>query len=1101
MSVTQIKQAIGEWSLSLRPDTPRAVLDALTYYGHIAILPGGAATPEQYGDNLLLASRYVGVYRGRDSNNEFVLHGGGMALWLGDEDDKGDVFETAVTFTGATFASTIAGLLPPGGAITAGTIGAIAGTYTGKHQWQTPRAAIQYVTDTFSSPASPAEWRVTNDGKLDANLVSVLYVTSPRAILMRRQTGKDLTHVAVPGNMALGTKVDDFTTRVVLLAEGEGDSIATGSADIAVNPYKDIHGNAAKLTRLASEAETSPANAAARAALMLNRFSNPANAVELSTANYDVNTDFVVGDYIYVYDPDSGFVDAANEEFWNGERINPVKIRCVEMTWPILAGWTVAFRDSNGNWIDLSPWYEPETGDTTIVVGDLPSDLTGIGGGIDIRPDIGSDSTIPAAPTFNTPFQSVAYQSSTLSDYKAAVLITWNEPLNLDGSTITDGAYYEIAYRAVQTFKYSVLWSQIMLEHYNELATWARPLDNPAAVANEWNYVQVGWDFNQFMINELLVAAQYEFQIRAVDSANPPHASAWSASQLFTTKSDVIAPAQPAPPVVHSSPIAIQVVHSLGASTGGTFNLANDLHHLEVHIGGGDFFPDSTTIVGQIIANEGNLIGKIAVVATFQVPYTEAMTVKVIAVDRFGNKSSPSAGATATPDLINDQFISSLTASKITAGTISSDVLLSGSIKTAEAGQRAELNALGLQLYDADGNLTVNLTADDANPNFIAILDDNGNTVSSMDSLGNISGSVITAAQDVIIAGNSFIDDYYDPLPKGIVAYGSVPVLTATITGAGANTEMGAFEISFVADATRRYEICCNAQMQTNWAGTPTSEQFTYRLRDGGDQPPTIASPSLYRHEWFGPQGTSSGFSNGVLLWQGTLSSGLHRLLWTFMARYGNGFMNFGNQGAVFKVEDIGSSEIDDTMLLNDGGVVTAAPPPAVATYTKTYKATWSGSYDGSGSYVSYYGTEAHQGYYSGAGNGNQRSLIGFNSSQIKSDLSGATIKSVKLTAYAEHWYYNDGGTAVIGTHNYTGRPSSWSSGHVNDNRQQSTGWPKPGKRTVTLTSGFGTDLKSGAATGIAFGPGPTTDVRYYGRFTGWDGGSNAPYLTITYTK
>jgi hypothetical protein len=312
---------------------------------------------------------------------------------------------------------------------------------------------------------------------------------------------------------------------------------------------------------------------------------------------------------------------------------------------------------------------------------------------------------------------------------------------------------------------------------------------------------------------------------------------------------------------------------------------------------------------------------------------------------------------------------------------------------------------------------------------------------------------------------------------------------------------MGAFELSFVAQVGRRYQITCNAQMATNWAGTPTSEQFTYRLRDGGDVTPTVSSTSLYRHEWFGPQGTSSGFSNGVLVFTGDLTPGLHRLLWTFMARYGNGFMRFSNQGAVFSVEDVGSSEIDSTITLNDGGISTVVPASPVATYTKTYKASWSGSFDGGGGYVSYYGTEVHQGYYSGAGNGNQRGLIGFNASQIRSDLSGATIKSIKLTAYASHWYYNDGGTAVIGTHNYTARPSSWSSSHVNDNRQQSTGWPKPGKRTVTLSNTIGNEFKSGVTTGIAIGPGPTTDVRYYGRFVGWDGGSNAPILTITYTK
>lgn len=1096
MSVTEIKQSLGDWSLRLRSDTPKTVLDALTLFGHVAILPG-RLQPEQFNDNLLTAARYVGVYRGRSAAEDFELRGSGMAFWLGDEDDKGDVFETAVSFTAATFATVVAGLLPPGGSVTSGVIGAVAGTYTGSHQWETPRSALTYVTDTFGTPSAPVEWRVNYNGTLDAGLVSDLYVTDPRALLVRRDSGRDLIRVALPGLMSLEKKGQDITTRVVLLAEGEGASIATGDADVGVNPYKDIHGNTAKFTRLSSEADTSAANADARAQLLLNRFTNPGSAVDLSTSVYDIKGDLVVGDYIYVYDPISGFEDASKEVYWKGDRMNPVLIRCVEMTWPIVDGWSVAFRDTNGLWIDLSAWYEPETGDTSIVVGDLPSSLTGSGGSMDFRPNIGGlDSTIPGTPTFNTPFSSVAYQSSFLNDVRAAVWITWNEPLNVDASTITDGDHYEIRYRTSQTFSYPTLWSQVHVRQWNQLNTWGRPLDNPAAVADQWVYVNVPWDVNEFTIFELLVAAQYEFQIRAVDAADPPNAGAWSASEFFTTKSDVIAPEQPAPPSVAASRIAVQVTHTLGASSGGTFNLANDLHHLEVHAGGGDFFPTEASRIGTLIANEGNLIGHIPAVATFPIEYTESVQIKVIAVDRFGNKSSPSVGTPATANLIDSAHISDLTASKITAGIITADLLLSGSIKTATSGQRAELNSDGLQLYDVDNNLTVNLTADDTNPNFIAILDNNGNTVSSMDSMGVVSGQTLTAAEDVIIAGDSLLELLED-LPKGLVAYGSWE--SADGNSANVTTETGLFELSFVADSTRNYQITVSGYLVPSAANANP----LFLVRDGGANSPTVSStPMLLRVGYTPPVAAridNTVYGGSVF----TFTDGLHRLLLSFglgTGSTGNVHVDVTDGPTQLHIVDVGSASVTNNKVPNDGGVGGGSAPTPVTTYTKTYKATWSGTYDGSSDLVSYYNNEAHQGFFS-SDVGNRRSLIGFNYSQIRADLSGATIKKVQFTAYASHWYNNAGGTAVIGTHNYTSRPGGWSGSRVTENRQQSAGWPKPGKRTVVLSNTIGNEFKSGATTGIALGPGPSTSHEYYGRFAGYDAGANAPAITITYTK
>jgi hypothetical protein len=96
--------------------------------------------------------------------------------------------------------------------------------------------------------------------------------------------------------------------------------------------------------------------------------------------------------------------------------------------------------------------------------------------------------------------------------------------------------------------------------------------------------------------------------------------------------------------------------------------------------------------------------------------------VRVVAVDIAGNKSAPSAAATATALLIDDAHISDLTVSKVTAGTISADWIVGARIKTAVTGTRVELNSAGLQAYNSAGDQTVNIAATDGSVSIIGQL-------------------------------------------------------------------------------------------------------------------------------------------------------------------------------------------------------------------------------------------------------------------------------------------------------------------------------------------------------------------------------------------
>jgi hypothetical protein len=718
VSVTEVKEALGTWSLNLRPETPREILDAITAspFGHIAIVPG-QVDPVGAGDGLLSAARYVGVYRGRAAKNEgHTLNGAGMAFWLGDEDGKGAVLVSAVNSASASFATAVTSVIPTD-RLTVGTLYSIpgSGTWTDSAQYKSAREALSYITDSYSTDTYPVSWRVNGNGTVDAGRDVDLWpsTASPSALLVRTGGGRELAVTGLDGALELDQDVEDYTTQVVLLAEGEGTSTVTATASTA-SPYKNLKGNPVVITRLVSEYETSAGNASARAQLQLNRFTSPRKAVSLSTDDFDVRGTFGVGDTIMVYDPDTGFVDTNREVAWKGQPINPAALPVTELTWPIPAGWTVAFRTGLGVWIDLSRYYLAEQGSTTVVVGGISRSLANSGSqDVGLRPNLpdsaGStpNTTIPNTPAF-TSFSSSTYQSpSGNGETRGQVQLVWSLPTNTDASTITDGALYTIRWRPNVSAPYPATWTQANGYTWNAVAAasgkWQQPLISPI-LSTAWMQTVVPWGTNQILVQELTPGVTYEFQIMAADTASPANQSPFSASTAISVAIDFFPPVTPAAPEVAGNTLAIQVTHRLGRSSGGTYNLDADLHHLEVHVGGdASFFPDSTTKVGDLAANVGLMRGTIPAVGTFKIENLGAVWVKVVAVDITGNKSDPSAAAQVSALLITDQYISNLTATKITAGTMSAQVVVSGAFRTATTGQRAVMNANGFSTYNAAG--------------------------------------------------------------------------------------------------------------------------------------------------------------------------------------------------------------------------------------------------------------------------------------------------------------------------------------------------------------------------------------------------------------
>lgn len=670
MAVTEVVMGLGSWSVNLAA-APRELTDRLQYFGHVAVI-SGRVEPRQYGDELLTMARYVGVLTRRESDEDRLAIGGqSMNVWLGDSDDKGEILEEPVVIEGETFANSIRALLGDSTAVAEGTLHSVPGTYTGRHQWESRRKAVAYVCDTFG-----AEYRVNGNATLDAGTPAQLYRSTPTCVIVRKGAeGRDLSLTGLPGEMQLTQDVEDFTTRVVLLAEGEGESIATGSADISSNPYRDLRGQPVKRVRLVSESGTATTNAEARAQLQLNRFVGTRNALRLSTAEYIVDGSLNVGDPVYVYDPDAGLYDTGNEITIRGQRINPIVLRAFEVSWPVTEGMTVAYRTADGVWHDLTDYVLWEDGSTTIGVGALGRRLTSSGfEPVGSRPMV--DTTIPGVVQWVLPFQTAAYVDAE-GITRAALLVAWELPLNSDGSTILDGHHYEIQYGV--------------------------------SPADTWQTEYAPWGALQAIINDLSPGVEYDVRIRAVDTSG--HTGDWSDVETALVGEDTIPPSTPAPPTVAGSPLALQIRHELGKASGGTFNLELDLDHLDIHVGDDEnFTPDETTLVGSTPANAGMMQAQVPAIATVQIPDDGLRYVRVAAVDRAGNASDPSEAVPATALLLDSAHITDLTVTKVSAGTISSNWLLGANIGTASSGQRVELNATGLHGYNSGGTELVTLS-------------------------------------------------------------------------------------------------------------------------------------------------------------------------------------------------------------------------------------------------------------------------------------------------------------------------------------------------------------------------------------------------------
>lgn len=354
----------GSYSLKMSLEAKELWSD-ITEFGHIVITPQWVDHRLFNSAAMLAMARFAGpVTKKYFKTDGLEIEGQSNVRWLGDSGDLGDIIETKVTLASSTLENALDNLLPV--AITKGTVTEPAGApYTGEHQWETPLEAIRTVVASMG-----CEYRVNPDGTLDAGPNNDVYnIDAPVVIITRGNlSGSDTLYKGVEVDTL--TSILDATQYVTraIVTTTDSDNVTTlvGGQDRSPSTtYYDLHGNLVRRTLLL-QASGSPVEVSTFLTTQMNEHALVQN-MEISTEFTEIqNGDLRVGDAFWCFDPPA-FVDTGNEVHFRGQVINPVKLRLIAASTPIVSSMGIYYRPPTAapaalDWTDLTPYVQFEDG-------------------------------------------------------------------------------------------------------------------------------------------------------------------------------------------------------------------------------------------------------------------------------------------------------------------------------------------------------------------------------------------------------------------------------------------------------------------------------------------------------------------------------------------------------------------------------------------------------------------------------------------------------------------------------------------------------------------------------------------------------------------
>lgn len=467
--------------------------------------------------------------------------------------------------------------------------------------------------------------------------------------------------------------------------------------------------------------------------------------------------------------------------------------------------------------------------------------------------------------------------------------------------------------------------------------------------------------------------------------------------------------------------------------------------------------------------------------------------------------------ATWTQRSIGSQVIDSVTAGKITTGTLQAGTTINVG---DPAGTHTEIGqgAVRIMRPDSDGVVAPAINMGGAERDVVQIVDpDTGSTLAGLGDDGSVVGQSVVA--DALTVRGAKIGDPYDPddllwqFARGAVGY-QPTVATAAVDAGGPGARYGVIEASAQVQGGRLYRVTFYGTLHQPNTGNQTSYLTLFRTLDGSA--PSVNGAVLHSGSVIFPIAGNATILTGATAY---VDVGADPGLWytlrvlVAIARAGTtgtlAVLNNTSTAPSLVIEDCGpqgQSFLGQGKVSGGGGTPagssTPVPPPVVETrdYVETYDCTWSRTWRASGSLRTDVGPSLLQGQAADAGSTNNYSMAGF-PAQVYADLQGATISKIEVYLYAYHWW-NPSGSAVIGTHGQIAYPASFSySGqHIVSN------WKRGEGKWVPLPREWYAGFKSGANRGISLGGNTGDSPLFYGKFYGY-ATSRGPKLRVSYTK
>jgi hypothetical protein len=366
----------------------------------------------------------------------------------------------------------------------------------------------------------------------------------------------------------------------------------------------------------------------------------------------------------------------------------------------------------------------------------------------------------------------------------------------------------------------------------------------------------------------LLPSVNIDFQVEAIKTSGT--ASAFSATHTTATAANATTP--PVPSTPSASPYLGQLLITWDGKAFGGGAMPPDFAVCQVHVSLSSGFTPSSATLTDLLNGAGSSIASGLI-------YGDTYYVKLVAENRSALVSAASAQTSAVPVQAGNGDISSLNVGKLTAGTLSANVIIGARFTTSLTGQRTEISNLGFFQYDATGLIK----------------------------LVEISNSNISITGQFFVEGTdgSFISLWTNPgfaviqlEPGGGMTHISTPMeIFASATGAGTSTERSLLVMSSGRESTHD-----DAALQlfssdaSNATAASAAIEFGGSITASFDKTSATISPSgttqvhvsagfttisntlaLNNDVKFQPSGTPTSWDNASLIngWSGTLQTRL----------------------------------------------------------------------------------------------------------------------------------------------------------------------------------------------------------------------------------